>query len=78
LVRSVTASNRLIDAGAGFDFDEHHHAATPSDDVDLAKRRSPAPLQDAVSLGDQQQRGAALRRQAALESGDPFRPRHRL
>src|SRR6516165_2992259 len=78
LVRSVTASTPLINAAAGFDFNEYHHATTPGDDVDLAEWRFPPPLQDAVGFRDQNQRRAAFRGQAALEGGDPFRTRQRL
>src|SRR5262249_37729376 len=69
---------RLVYAATGFDFDECHHATPPGDDVDLAEWCFPPPLQDAISLGDQKQRRAALCRQAALESDNPLRLRRRF
>src|SRR5262249_27168171 len=44
----------LINAAAGFDFNEYQDAATPRDDVNFTEWRFPAPRQDAVGLGDQQ------------------------
>jgi hypothetical protein len=63
----------FVEAGARLDLHEHQKIAPARDDVDLADRAFPAPRRDPVALRDQQQRGAALGRQAARESRAPLR-----
>jgi hypothetical protein len=74
-LRSVTG---IVDALACFDLDKDQDAASAGDDVDFAERGFPASGQDAIGLGDQQQRRAAFRRKPEAKRLDAFRPRCRF
>ena len=75
LSASVTASAASSKRVARLDLDEDQRAAAAGDDIDLAERRFPAPRHDAIGLGDQQHRGAALGRKAEPECREAFRAR---
>src|SRR5262249_52354675 len=58
---------RRIYAGARLDLDKDQDAAAARDNVDFAERGFPAPGEDAIGFGDQQERGAALGGQSAMK-----------
>ncbi len=54
---------RVVEGIARLHLDEHQNAEAPRDNVDLADRTAEAPCDDAITLGDEVGRGAALCRQ---------------
>jgi hypothetical protein len=63
----------VVGAGARLDLDENQDPTPPRNDVDFAEWRFPAPGENAIGFGDQQQRSAAFRRKPALERFDALR-----
>jgi hypothetical protein len=63
----------IVEPLARLDLDEDEDAAPPRHDVDLADGGFEPAEQDAVALGDEKGRGAALRRQAEAERNAAFR-----
>src|SRR5262245_61322916 len=64
---------RVVELPAGLHLDEDENAAASRHDVDLAHRALPAPSQDAVTLEEEQERGATFGRKSAAKRGPPLR-----
>ena len=65
----------LIEVGPRFHLGEDQELAPACDDIDFAERAPPASRQNAESLCDQEDRGAAFCRDANSKRCLPFRPR---
>lgn len=75
----LARAHRPVGANGGMrlDLDEHHHAAAPRDQVDLAERVLLAPGQDGVAGQTEPERGQTFAAPATRLGGDAAGPCHR-